>query len=132
AVANLRNQIRDLRRSIREELRQIEESFKSEYGIAKNRQDEAEKGFTNLISQSTQTNQAQVTLFSLEAAAQSYRKLYDNFLQQHTEMLQQQSFPISGARAISAASAVKTHPKPGLVWLIAAFGGGMVGVGFGA
>ena len=32
------------------------------------------KGWSELISQSTETNQAQVALFSLEAAAQSYRK----------------------------------------------------------
>src|SRR5262249_35043051 len=81
AVVNLRNQIRDIRRSIRDELGRIEETWKSEHQIAKKKQDELEKSFTTLISQSTQTNQAQVALFSLEAAAQSYRKLYDNFLQ---------------------------------------------------
>ena len=86
AVVNLRNQIRDIRRSIRDELGRIEETLRSEYEIAKKRQDELEKGLAALVSQSTETNQAQVTLFSLEAAAQSYRKLYDNFLQRHTEI----------------------------------------------
>ena len=50
------------------------------------------------MSQSTETNQAQVALFSLEAAAQSYRKIYDSFLQQYTASVQQQSYPISDAR----------------------------------
>ena len=44
AVVNLRNQIRDIRRSIADELGRIEETFKSEYEIAKKRQDELEKG----------------------------------------------------------------------------------------
>src|SRR5262249_790730 len=84
-VVNFRNQIRDLRKSIRDELGRIEETHKSEYEIAKKRQDESEKGLAAIVSQSTETNQAQVALFSLESAAQSYRKLYDNFLQQYTE-----------------------------------------------
>src|SRR5262249_59736006 len=101
AVVNLRNQIRDMRRSIFDELGRIEEQLKSEYEIATKRQDELEKGLTKLVSQSNETNQAQITLFSLEAAAQSYRKIYDSFLQRHTESVQQQTFPVSDARAIS-------------------------------
>ncbi len=132
AVATLRNQIRDIRRSIRDELGRIEETFKSEYEIAKKRQDELERGFTTLISQSTETNQARVALFSLEAAAQSYRKLYDNFLQRHTESIQQQTFPISDARSVSPASVRKTSPKTLQVWVVAILAGGMLGVGAGA
>jgi polysaccharide biosynthesis transport protein len=131
AVVNLRNQIRDMRKSILDELGRIEETFKSEYEIAKKRQDEAEKELTGLISQSTETNQARVALFSLEAAAQSYRKLYDTFLVQHTEAVQQQSFPISDARLVSSASASQTGPKTLRAWLTTIFAGGMLGVGFG-
>src|SRR5262245_11626647 len=129
AVANLRNQMRDLRRSIRDELGRIEETWKSEYQIAKKKQDELEQGFTTLLSQSAQTNQAQVALFSLEAAAQSYRKLYDNFLQRHTESIQQQTFPISDARSVSPASVRKTSPKPLQAWMVTILAGGMLGVG---
>jgi len=132
AVVTLRNQIRNIRGSIFDELGRIEEQFKSEYEIAKKRQDEVEKGLATLVSQSTVTNQAQVALFSLEAAAQSYRKIYDSFLQRHTESVQQQSFPISDARAISAATVIQTTPRPLRVWLVAIFAGGMLGVGLGA
>ena len=92
AVSNLRNQIRDLRRSMFDEMGRIEETYKSEYEIAKKAQDDLEKSLATLVSQSQTTNQAQVTLFSLEAAAQSYRKIYESFLQRHTEAVQQQSF----------------------------------------
>src|SRR5205807_9423501 len=117
SVVNLRNQIREIRSSIRDELGRIEQTLKSEYAIGKKRQDELEKALASLVSQSTETNQAQVALFSLEAQAQSYRKIYDTFLQQHTESVQQQSFPISNARTISPASmASKTAPKTLQVW----------------
>jgi polysaccharide biosynthesis transport protein len=132
AVVNLRNQIRDARKSIHDELGRIEETLKSEYGIAKKRQGELEQGLGALIAQSTDTNQARVALFSLEASAQSYRKLYDNFLQQHTESVQQQTFPISDARLISPASASKTGPKSLKVWIVTTFAGLMLGVGLGA
>jgi succinoglycan biosynthesis transport protein ExoP len=130
AVVTLRNQIRDIRKSILDELGRIGETYKSDYEIAKIRQDEAEKAVTGLISDSQETNQAQVTLFTLQAAAQSYRKIYDSFLQQYTQSVQQQSFPITEARAVSSAGAIKTSPKPLQVWLVAMFAGGMLGVGF--
>jgi polysaccharide biosynthesis transport protein len=129
AVVNIGNQIRDIRRSIRDELGRIEETFRSELKIAKQRQDELEQGLAKVISQSGETNKAQVVLFSLEAAAQSYRKLYDNFLQRQTESVQQQSWPISDARPVSPAYATKTFPRPAIVWMMVIFAGGVLGVG---
>ena len=131
AVVNLRNQIRDIRRSIHDELGRIEETIKSEYEIAGKAQEELEKTLATLISKSQSTNQAQVTLFSLEAAAQSYRKIYESFLQRHTEAVQQQSFPISEARQVSPASVVKTGPQAIKIWLVTILAGAMTGVGFG-
>src|SRR5262249_1040418 len=132
AVVNLRNQIRDIRRSIRDELGRIEENLKSEYEIAKKREEEFDKSLAKLVSQSTDTNQAQVTLFSLDATAKSYRRLYDNFLQRHTESVQQQTFPISEARQLSAASAVKTGPRTAMVGLVTIVAGAMIGGGLAA
>ena len=131
AVLNLRNQLRDVRRSIRDELGRIEETTKSEYLLAKKQQDEAEQALAGLVSQSTTTNQAQVTLFSLEAAAQSYRKLYDNFLQRHTESVQQQSLPITDARMISSASVATANGKVLKNLMTIILGGGILGVGLG-
>jgi succinoglycan biosynthesis transport protein ExoP len=131
AVVTLRNQIRDIRKSIREEVGRIEETFKSEYEIAKRRVDESEKGLAAVVSQSNEANQGQVALFSLEAAAQSYRKLYDTFLEQYTQSLQQQSYPVSDARLVSSASAFRTGPKVFQIWALTILVGGLVGVGFG-
>jgi polysaccharide biosynthesis transport protein len=132
AVVNLRNQIQDIRRSIYQELGRIEETVKSDYEIAKKRQADFDNSLAKLISQSTETNQAQITLFTLDAAAKSYRRLYDNFLQRHTESVQQQTFPISEARPISAASAIKTAPKTAQVWMVTVIAGGLIGAGLGA
>jgi succinoglycan biosynthesis transport protein ExoP len=131
AVVNLRNQIRDIRKSVRDEIGRIEETAKSELEIAKKHQEELEKELAAVMSQSNQTNQAQVALFSLEAQAQSYRKLYDSFLQRHTETVQQQSFPISDARSVSQANqALQTAPNALRVWIMTLFAGCMFGVGF--
>jgi succinoglycan biosynthesis transport protein ExoP len=132
AVVNLRNQIRDIRRSIYDELGRIEENVKSEYELAKKRQDDFDNSLAKLISQSTATNQAQITLFTLDTAAKGYRRLYDNFLQRHTESVQQQTFPITEARQISAASAIKTAPKTVQVWMVTIIAGGLIGAGLGA
>jgi succinoglycan biosynthesis transport protein ExoP len=133
AVVNLRNQIRDIRKSIRDETGRIEENLKSELEIATKHQGDLEKQLAAVLSQSKETNQAQVALFSLEAQAQSYRKLYDSFLQHHTETVQQQSFPVSDARSVSQANqALQTAPNALQVWLQTIFMGGMLGIGFGA
>ena len=132
SVANLRRQIRDIRKNIWDELGRIEETSKSEFEIAKNRRNELEKEVASIVSKATNTNQAAIALFSLRAAAESYRKLYDNFLQQHTVSVQQQTFPITEARQTSAATVLKTAPKPLQVSLITIFAGGMLAVGLGA
>src|SRR5262249_48032018 len=122
-VVNLRRQIRDIRKSIGDELGRIEETHKSEYEIATKRQNELEKEVASIVSKATDTNQAAVALFSLTAAAQSYRKLYDNFLQQHTVSIQQQTFPVTEARQTSVASVLKTSPKPVLAWTVTILAG---------
>jgi polysaccharide biosynthesis transport protein len=132
SVVNLRNQIRDIRRSIYDELGRIEETAKGELEIAQKGQRELETSLANALSKTQDTNQAQVTLFSLEAAAKSYRTLYDTFLQQHTEAVQRQTYPISDARLISSASVTQTGPQKLNTWLATIFAGGMLGVAFGA
>jgi polysaccharide biosynthesis transport protein len=132
AVVLLRNQIRDVRRSIGDELGRIEQQFKSEYEIAKKHEEELDKSLGKLVSQSTETNQAQITLFSLDAAAKGYRKLYDNFLQRHTESVQQQTYPVTEARQTSAASVKQTGPKTALIAMGTIVAGAMIGGGLAA
>jgi len=131
AAVNLRNQMQELRRNIADEMQKIAESYKNDYQIAKTREDSIESSLASAVSQSQLTNQAQVQLRELESNAQSYRTLYDNFLQRYMESIQQQSFPISEARLISSANKPLGKSEPNSTLILA---GGIIGgllLGFG-
>ena len=104
AVVNVRNQMREIQNSIRNELQRIAETYKSDYQIAQQREEGVQKELSQAISRSQQTDQAQIALHELESNAQTYRTLYDSFLGRYMESVQQQSFPITEARVISGAS----------------------------
>jgi len=104
AAVNLRNQMREIRNSIRDELKRVAETYRNEYELAKEYEDSLQRELDRATSQTTTANQARVTLHELESAAQSYRSLYDNFLQRYMESVQQQSFPITEARLITKAT----------------------------
>jgi succinoglycan biosynthesis transport protein ExoP len=132
AAVQLRNQMREIRKSIFDELRRIAETFKSDVEIAKARESSIEKDLSDAVAQSQSTNQAQVALRELESSAQTYRALYDNFLQRYMEAIQQQSFPITEARLISQASRPlsKSSPNAALVLAISSTGGLLLAFGF--
>src|SRR5712692_3127718 len=131
AVVNLRNEMGEIRRSILDELRRIAETYKSDFEIAKARLESIQKSMVDVVAQSQTTNQAQVALKDLESTAQSYRTLYDNFLQKYMESVQQQTFPITEARFITQATppAQKSHPKTLLILAISLFAGVVCGLG---
>jgi polysaccharide biosynthesis transport protein len=127
AVVNLRNQMREIRRSITDELRRTAEGYKSDFEIAKAREEASQKSLNDTIALSNDTSQAQIVLKDLESNAQSARALADNFLQLYMVSVQQQSFPITEARVITQASVPlsKSSPKTLLI-LLAAIAGGMI------
>ncbi|MCA1426780.1 MULTISPECIES: polysaccharide biosynthesis tyrosine autokinase [unclassified Bradyrhizobium] len=113
AAVNLRRQMAEIKKNVIDELKRIHESYKSDYDIAMTREEAIKSSLANVVSESQLTNQAQVQLRELESSAQSYQAMYDNFLQRYMESVQQQSFPITEARVISAATTplVKSAPK---------------------
>ncbi|MCA1469225.1 polysaccharide biosynthesis tyrosine autokinase [Bradyrhizobium sp. IC3195] len=127
AAVNLRTQMAEIKKNIIDELKRIQQSYKSDYDIALTREESIKASLNNLVSESQLTNQAQIQLRELESNAQSYQAMYDNFLQRYMESVQQQSFPITEARVISAATAPlgKSSPK-GTVVLLAALMGGLI------
>jgi polysaccharide biosynthesis transport protein len=133
AVVNLRNRLRDIRTSTFDELQRLAETYKSDYEIAKRRQEEVEKQLAQAVSQSRTTNVAQVTLRDLETTAKGYRNLYENFLQRYMGSVQQESFPVSEARIISPASPPqsKSKPKTALIFGASIFGGIGLGIALG-
>ena len=133
AVVNLHNQMRELRRTIFEELQRIAETYKSDYEIAKAREDSVQKSLNQIVTESQTTNEAQIILHDLESSAQTYRALHDNFLQRYMESVQQESFPVSGSRLITQATRPlrKSAPRSSLILALAALGGLLLGAAAG-
>ncbi|MCK1353546.1 polysaccharide biosynthesis tyrosine autokinase [Bradyrhizobium sp. CW7] len=131
AAVNLRRQMAEIKKNIIDELRRIQESYKSDYDIAQTREESIKSSLANVVSESQLTNQAQIQLRELESTAQSYQAMYDNFLQRYMESVQQQSFPITEARVISAATPplVKSAPKSLIILGAALLGGLMLSFG---
>jgi polysaccharide biosynthesis transport protein len=133
AVVNIRNQMREIRKSITDELRRIGESYKSDLEIARAREASVQASLKSTIDQSNDTSQAQIVLRDLESNAQSSRALADNFLQLYMLSVQQQSFPMTDARLITDASVPlrPSDPKTLLIILGAIVGGSLLGFGVG-
>jgi len=129
ATIQLRLQMQELRRSISDELQRIGQTYKSDYEIARQREQALEKGLSEAVSDTQLTDQAKVSLRELESSAETYRTLYNNFLQRYTESVQQQSFPITEARVITSATPPLTRSKPKvtLTMLLCSF----IGLGLG-
>ena len=133
AAVNLRNQMREIQSAIIDELRRLAETYKSDFEIAKQRENDIQKEYDKAAAQAEKTNQAQVVLKDLESSSQTFRALYENFLNRYMESVQQQSFPITEARLISPAARPleKSHPKTFLTLAIAACVGIIFGFGIG-
>lgn len=131
AVINLNLEIKGLQRSLFTELSRIAETYKSDLEISKAREVSLSSSLDQLMAQAKLTGQAQVELRELESNAQSYRALYDNFLQRFMQATQQQSFPITEARVITDASPPQRASQPKTALIIAA--GSLLGLllGFG-
>jgi capsular exopolysaccharide synthesis family protein len=71
------------------------------------------------------------TLEELETTAETYRKIYESYLQSFTASVQRQSFPVADARIITPATRplVKSHPRTFLVLALGGLIGVMTGLG---
>jgi polysaccharide biosynthesis transport protein len=130
AVVNLRTRMVGIRTSILDEVRRLAETSRSDYEVAKQRQQEIEKQLASAVSQSRSTNSAELTMRELETNAKGYRSLYESFLQRYMGSVQQESFPISDARVISPASPPQSKSKPKSALILAL--GLLGGIGLGA
>jgi polysaccharide biosynthesis transport protein len=133
AVVDLRTRMQEIRKVIIDELNRIAQTYRSDYEIAKAREESISKSLTEIVSVSQTTNQAQIVLRDLESRAQSSRQLHDSFLQRYMETVQQQSFPISEARVITRATPPlrPSNPRTLLVLMVGATGGVIAGFGLG-
>lgn len=119
AVVNLRNQMFETRKAIFNELKRIEETFKSDYQIAMAREQSVQQSLADAVSQNQTTNQAQIALKDLDSKAQTFRAIHDNFVQRYMESIQQQSFPYTEARVISNAVRPGGRAQPNTLLVMA-------------
>jgi polysaccharide biosynthesis transport protein len=131
AAVNLRNQMAEIRASIVAELQRLAESYKSDYEIAKQREESMGVALGGAVSQGYTDSQAQIKLGELQSTAQTYRALHDDFVARYMDSVQQQTFPIAEARMVAAASPPvgKSSPKALFVLALACAGGLAFGLG---
>jgi succinoglycan biosynthesis transport protein ExoP len=129
AVKTARNRMTDIETQIQTELQRIANGYENDYRAAVKSQTDIEAQLSDLVAQADGTNSNLVHLRALQSSADTYRSLYQNFLQRYTQAVQDQSFPISEVEIVTLASPPlrKSHPK-GLIILGAA---GMLGLGLG-
>lgn len=112
AARNLRAEMAALQRAIWDEISRIAESYKSELQIAKSQEEAIDKRMIEVFQKSGATRQSQVRLRELETAANTYRGIYETFLSRFTQSVQQQSFPSTEARVVTAASPPGSPSSP--------------------
>jgi succinoglycan biosynthesis transport protein ExoP len=124
----------EYRRLMFEELRRIAQSYQNTYEVALARQKSLESQVANATGVSATANDAQVQLRELEREADTYKKLYETFLQRYQETVQQQSFPVTEARVISSPDLPDkpSKPKKPLILALAIIAGLGLGSGLGA
>jgi succinoglycan biosynthesis transport protein ExoP len=132
-VLSLRKELKEYERLIFDELGRIAESTKSEYEIAKARQKSLEDSLASLLGVNAVNNETLVTLRELEREADTYKNLYQSFLQRYQETIQKQSFPVNEARVITSASKPlrPSYPRKSLIMAIALLAGLGLGGGIG-
>ncbi|UPJ60310.1 Wzz/FepE/Etk N-terminal domain-containing protein [Bradyrhizobium sp. 192] len=131
AAVNLANKMDEIRKNMADELHRIGDAYRSDYEIAKSREASLDKSVKDLVAQAGHTGQAEVQLRDLESAADTYRNLYNNFLEKLQSATQNQSFPLSESRLISTANKPDRKSSPRTVLALV---GGLVGglcLGFG-
>jgi succinoglycan biosynthesis transport protein ExoP len=133
-AVRLRNEKSEYRRLMFEELARIAQSYKSNLDVALARQKNLEQQVAQATGISANANDEQVQLRELERESETYKKLYETFLQRYQEAVQQQSFPITEARVISnpVTPSVPSAPKKPLVMALSVFLGLLVGACLGA
>ncbi|MFB2553203.1 polysaccharide biosynthesis tyrosine autokinase [Ensifer soli] len=133
-AARLRGEMREYRRLMSEELGRIAESYRSDLDVARTRALSLKESVAEASGISASANETQVQLRELEREAETYRNLYQTFLQRYQEAVHEQSFPVTEARIISRASDPEraSHPRKPLVLALSLLLGAGAGAGFGA
>ncbi len=133
AAVSLRAEKDEYEKLMFEELAHIAQGYASELEIVRTREKSLEDSLKKVMDLNANENRSLVALRELEREGETFRNLYQTYLQRYNEALQQQSFPIIEARIITSASppAKPSHPKNLLTLLLFGVLGGAAGLGVG-
>jgi polysaccharide biosynthesis transport protein len=93
-VLNLKNTMGEFSALLFQELGRVAETYKNDYEVAAARENSLANNLAQQKGVAVVANDAQVQLRQLEQNAESYKTLYQNYLQRYQEAAQQESFPI--------------------------------------
>ncbi len=112
-AVRLRAEMEEYKRLMFDELNRIAQSYRSEVEVAQAREKTLAASVADATGVSASANETMVQLRELEREAETYRNLYQTFLQRYQEAVQQQSFPLTDARIITRAAVATrpSHPK---------------------
>lgn len=130
-AVRLRSTMAEYKRLMFEELSRIAQSYRSTNQVARTRLTSLEQQVSAAMGISATANTAQVQLRELERESETYKNLYQTFLQRYQESIQQQSFPVTEARIITnpAIAEKPSSPKKPLVLAVACLAGMLLGAG---
>lgn len=133
-VVSLRDNMRGIRNSILEELKRLREAYAGDYEVARDAERLTATQLQRAIAESQISNKAQVTLNNLETSAETFKSMYDNFVQKYAEATEQQSFPYTEAKLTTKATPpiARTYKKSLLIVAMMPFMGLVLGIGLGA
>ncbi len=129
-AVSLRDEMREFDKLMFQELGRLAESYRSEVQIAKSKEESLGASLEKSVGLNATENKVLVGLHELEREGDTYRNLYQSFLQRYQETLQQQSFPIIDARIITSATypALPSHPRKLAVMLLFLLLGTLAGI----
>jgi succinoglycan biosynthesis transport protein ExoP len=112
-----------------EELQRIAQSYENDFRIADANRTSLQQQLDQATAVSGNANVSQVQLRELERESETYRRLYEAFLQRYQESVQQETFTVSEANIISDARTPTgpSSPKTNLIIALSLFLGCLTG-----
>ena len=133
AVVKQKNSMEELKSLLFQQLGTIAQTYRTDYEVAAGR----EKALSDHLKQqkgiSVTANDDQAQLRQLEQKAESYKLIYQTYLQRYQEAAQQELFPMTEAHVITAASppTEPSRPRKPIVLAFSILLGAAAGAGFG-